>query len=144
MQRLGGLLTAHRLVVVGEAPRLSNGKLNETALDDLMGSAIDAIDGSGADHADPLRQLLDRAWPGPVVWADAAPSGEDFFRAGGDSLQLISVVEAIQDALRVEMPLELVLDEPTPPRIAALVAEAVLIHSLAPPSDAPTDWHHER
>jgi amino acid adenylation domain-containing protein len=105
-----------------------NGKVDRTALPE-PGRDAEALDAEAPEG--PVEELLS------VLWTETLgrPAGrnEDFFDAGGNSLQATRLVARIRQAFGVELPLERVFDRPTVAGLAGEVAEAL---SAAGPAGA--------
>lgn len=106
MERAPAYMTPSRFIAHAELPRTATGKLLRAELE-VPTDTAPRVDWSGAP--DRQRRLAD-------IWADILGHGdfgaeEDFFDVGGDSLQAMSMIVAIEAAFGVRLPFEsLILD----------------------------------
>ncbi|HWE54173.1 MAG TPA: AMP-binding protein, partial [Acidimicrobiales bacterium] len=109
-----------------ELPRLSSGKVNRAVLPapetDLLHHVPGRADSEAAspEMGDALSVVLD-TWRETLGMQEIDPD-DDFFDVGGDSLRAVSVASRLSEATGTDLPLWAVLEEPTPRRMAELVA----------------------
>ncbi|RSZ60394.1 amino acid adenylation domain-containing protein [Massilia atriviolacea] len=102
--------------LLGEFPRLANGKIDRRALAEMPDAA--QPQGAGAQPQDALEALLGGAMAGLLGRAHIAADA-DFFDEGGHSLLVIRLVARLRKLLDIEVVPGLVFDHPTPQALAA-------------------------
>ncbi|MFF7633261.1 amino acid adenylation domain-containing protein [Kitasatospora sp. NPDC008050] len=89
-------------------PLLPSGKVDRRAL-----PAVRAAEGPRSAPRGPVESWLAEVWQ-TVLNAGAAPVREDdFFALGGDSLAAVQVTARVRRALRTQVPVRLLFDQPT-------------------------------
>lgn len=125
--RLADLLPAHmrptRCVFLTELPRLANGKVDRLALAALPTTPITSAKPAARAPVDDLEFVLLKGMAA-LLGSDLGPE-DDFFEAGGHSLQVIKLVARVRKQLKLEVAPGLVFDHPTAAALAlALRAQA--------------------
>jgi non-ribosomal peptide synthetase component F/thioesterase domain-containing protein len=122
-----------RLYIVDEIPRLRSSKLDVralTALDEMTArneqEAMIRAAGAAAAEGDRIAQTAAQVWR-HVLRAPLRGPDDDFFEAGGDSLNAISFIMELEKALGLELPLTLITEAP---KFSAL-CEALREHRTA-------------
>ena len=116
--RLPPYMLPTRVVHLAALPLTTSGKVDRTALPPPeRGDAAAA-----AVPDDPLQAEL-LALVAPLVGVPGLGVGEDFFAAGGNSLQATQVLSRVRDAFGIEVGLPEFFAEPTVARLAELVGE---------------------
>jgi len=135
--RLPGYMVPAGFVFVDTLPRLSNGKVDRTALALLApapGPAEDAA-GAGTPPRTPVEERL-AALYAEVLQVERLGVETSFFEVGGHSLLATRLVSLLREAFGVELPVSAVFDEPTVRGLAGTVEQA--LHGAAPaPAPAP-------
>ncbi len=125
--RLAELLPAHmrpaRCVFLPALPRLANGKVDRLALAALSIAPVASARKPARAPADDLEFVLLKGMA--VLLGSELGPDDDFFEAGGHSLQVIKLVARVRKQLRLEVAPGLVFDHPTAAALAlALRAQA--------------------
>lgn len=104
-----------RVVALDALPRLVNGKLDRAAL---------RLPHAAATAGEPTRGPLEARVAGVLaeVLGCAVGAADDFFALGGDSLQALRALWRLNEALGVELPVDLLYDARTVRAVAARVA----------------------
>jgi non-ribosomal peptide synthetase component F/thioesterase domain-containing protein/acyl carrier protein len=107
-----------RFYLVPSIPRLANSKLDVPALAALDQAAVraecagPAVDDVPAGIAgDEVTRSVARAWQ-RVLASPVRAADDDFFDSGGDSLNAVTFVLALEEALGIEIPLVLINEAP--------------------------------
>jgi len=131
-QTLPPFMIPTSFAVVPKIPVTNNGKVDRTALI-AMGVASPYARKIAAQPRTPLERRVARLWT-EVLQREPAGIDEEFFEAGGDSLQAIALLTRLRGQFEIDLPLESLLAAPTIAALAAAV-EARLLARLAQMSE---------
>jgi amino acid adenylation domain-containing protein len=110
----------HRLDAI---PRLASGKLDMgalRALDENFQREECTVDAPSAAPTSKTEATIAAIWT-RVLQRESVGRDEDFFDCGGDSLAVLSLMFAIEEAFGVELPVTMIYDAPTVARLAAAI-----------------------
>jgi amino acid adenylation domain-containing protein len=136
-------------VVLPTLPRSPSGKLDRSALLPPFREAIpdgDAATVSDAiEPADAIALLLSRIWAG-VLARDRVGANENFFDLGGNSLTAMQIVSRVRDAMRIDLAVRDLFDQPTVARLAVCIerAQPVKRKRIASPREPALSFAQQR
>jgi acyl carrier protein len=90
------------IILVEALPLSPNGKVDRNALSDL--EAVNSRRLASASPRSAIQQRISEIWS-KVLGTDQPGLDENFFDAGGDSLQLIEVHSALERVLSIKVPI---------------------------------------
>ena len=111
------------LVILDELPITPNGKVDRRAL-----PAPEEVAAAGQRQVRAPRTPIEEVLVGlfaAVLGLDRVGVDESFFDLGGHSLMATQLMARVRETYRVEMPLRLLFERPTPERLAQSVATAL-------------------
>lgn len=111
-------------VAVPELPLSAHGKLDEAALQQIA-AAVRPVrrDVQGAPRT-PLEAVVAGVW-GPVLGIETPGVDDNFFDVGGHSLLALRLIHELNVALGLELPVRLILTDPTIARIAQAIEKVL-------------------
>lgn len=124
--RLPSHMIPHRVLVVPSLPRLANFKLDMVRLRGIAAGAVEVADpvqgqaagvGEGTADANALVKIVAEEWTGVLRRGPASPD-QRWDHAGGDSLQALGLMMALERRLERRLPSALVTAWATPRSIA--------------------------
>ncbi|GAA2682815.1 MULTISPECIES: non-ribosomal peptide synthetase [Actinosynnema] len=116
------MVPAH-VVRVGRLPLTPSGKADRKALRGLFSLADTGSDAPAEPPATPLEESVARLWA-ELLGGGAVGRHDDFFDLGGHSIMATELVYRLRREHGVDLPLRVVLEDPTVAGMAARVAEA--------------------
>ena len=145
------------IVLLGEMPLTSNGKIDRRRLPDRDGAAGFAGAAASAGPPEPAEPpATETERQVAAVWAQVLGLGETarvgrqdrFFELGGDSLLALRAAARLRDAFHFDVPLRRLFESPRLAELAAWIDDEQLAHAdradleallaeLEPPSPAP-------
>ena len=118
-----------RLYLADRIPRLPSSKLDVrslVALDEVTvqreRAHVAGAGNAGLDDSDRIARIVAQVWQ-EVLQAPVRGPEDDFFEAGGDSLQGVTFVMELERALDVELPLSVILEAPKFGRLCEILRE---------------------
>ena len=118
-ERLPGYMVPAAWVALDQLPLTQNNKVDRAALPDPNGVSA----GSGAQPEDELEQRIADLF-GEVVRVEGVGRDDGFFELGGDSLLVTEVLARLGEETGVRLPLDILVDAPTPATLAAAIERA--------------------
>ena len=114
-------------------PVTATGKLNLSGLPDPMAGLATGTAAAGGEALSGVEALLAHAWSDVLGHADFGPD-DDFFDVGGDSLQAMAMLVAVERDTQIRVPLEsLILDGASIRSLAARIGTGVQNRDVTPP-----------
>jgi amino acid adenylation domain-containing protein/non-ribosomal peptide synthase protein (TIGR01720 family) len=117
------------LVTAGSVPKTSSGKVQRSTCKQYLADAT-LLDNVVARSDTPTEEVVKRIWA-EVLGVENVGIHDDFFSLGGQSLLATQVASRVRDALKIELPLRALFEQPT----VAGLAES--IERGAAPREAP-------
>jgi amino acid adenylation domain-containing protein len=123
--RLPEYMVPADFVLLDALPLTPNGKVDRRNLPALERGAPPGTSacGEGTAARTPFEELIAAIWA-EVLGIEQVGRSDDFFALGGHSLKAMQVLSRVRDALRVELPLRRLLEEPTVGALAGAVEAA--------------------
>ena len=116
------------MMQIDEIPVTRNGKLNERALPEILTE----ISSEYTAPSNQIEQIIADIYA-EVLGAEQVSVHADFFNAGGNSLRVIRVINAIEEKTGVRLPVKTVFEEKTAARLAkCIVGYETLENSYIP------------
>jgi thioesterase domain-containing protein/acyl carrier protein len=128
--RLPAYMLPTRVVALDRLPTTPSGKIDRRALPVPDGDPLTRQAGRSRSR-NALEEAVTRLW-GRALGLELAKVNDDFFEAGGDSLAAMRVVAELERETGVRLPPSVLVEAPTPERLAKLVARSRVTHQ---PSD---------
>ncbi|WP_144635198.1 non-ribosomal peptide synthetase [Bordetella genomosp. 13] len=119
-------MVPQRWVGLDQLPRNANGKLDRRALPEPQRESVAA-----QPPRTPSEQALAQAWA-DVLDVPSISRDDHFFELGGHSLLAIQLVSRVRAALKVELPLRAVFDQPVLWRMAQALQQGAAASEQAP------------
>jgi amino acid adenylation domain-containing protein/FkbM family methyltransferase len=123
-ERLPVYMIPSAFVVLEKLPLTPSGKVNRRALPVPEASDEIFADGSYEAPRNPLEELLCSIWAGVLRVREVGVTA-NFFKMGGHSLLAIQLISRVREALRVEVSLQKLFDQPTVRSMAEEIEEAL-------------------
>jgi amino acid adenylation domain-containing protein/non-ribosomal peptide synthase protein (TIGR01720 family) len=99
------------LVTVGSVPKTSSGKVQRSTCKQYFADAT-LLDNVVARSETPTEEVVKRIWA-EVLGVESVGLHDDFFSLGGQSLLATQVASRVRDALKIELPLRALFEQPT-------------------------------
>jgi oxalate---CoA ligase len=130
--RLAAFKIPTRIVEVRELPRGSAGKITRSELADLVAGTADASSEPpiGREEAEIARIFSD------VLGVPCVGRRDNFFDLGGDSLNALRVIAAVDAALGVAVMLDALFDHPTVSEFASAIGDGTRVRAAQPEAPA--------
>ncbi|HSD24549.1 MAG TPA: amino acid adenylation domain-containing protein [Solirubrobacterales bacterium] len=128
-ERLPAYMVPAAWILLDELPLTRNNKVDRAALPDADGAAAGGPTGlrlRPASHRPPGDELEGRIASlfGDVLRVDDVGRDDGFFELGGDSLLVTEVLARLGEETGVRLPLDILVDAPTPATLAAAIERA--------------------
>lgn len=123
-ERLPVYMIPSAFVVLDKMPLTPSGKVSRRALPAPEASDEFVADGSYEAPRNPLEELLCGIWAEVLKVREVGATG-NFFELGGHSLSAIQLISRVREALRVEVSLQKLFDQPTVRAMAEEIEEAL-------------------
>ncbi len=132
LSRLPSHLVPNRVLVIPSLPRLANFKLDAIRLREIAAGAVEVVDpnqgqvvevGDGTSGANALMKVVAEEWDGVLRRGPTSPE-QRWDHAGGDSLQALGLMMALERRLERRLPSGLVTASATPRSIAVALGMA--------------------
>ncbi|MGZ5330870.1 MAG: amino acid adenylation domain-containing protein [Solirubrobacterales bacterium] len=118
-QRLPSYMVPAAWVLLDALPLTENNKVDRTALPDADGAQVP----SGTPPRDELESRVAEMFA-EVLRVDGVGRDDGFFELGGDSLLVTEVIARLGEETGVRLPLDILLDAPTPATLARAIERA--------------------
>jgi amino acid adenylation domain-containing protein len=118
-ERLPSYMVPAAWVVLDALPLTQNNKVDRAALPEVDGGPAP----SGAPPRDELEGRIADLF-GEILHTDGVGRDDGFFELGGDSLLVTEVLARLGEETGVRLPLDILLDAPTPATLAAAIERA--------------------
>jgi amino acid adenylation domain-containing protein len=127
VSKLPHYMVPARLVAVDELLLTPNGKVDRKALSGMIGWRFRVIDSQKLPQTETEKLLAD-IWQ-QMFLVSPVSRDDDFFRLGGDSLSVVSLLEKLQQEFGVRIPLANFVNEPSLASLARLFEQYKQIKS---------------
>lgn len=124
-QQLPNYMVPNKVLIVKSLPQTANGKVDNKALAELPEVTQQANDRPFIAPRNETEQQLAEIWKKTMKW-DAVSVEDNFFESGGNSLMAVAMINKINAAFGVELPLQVLFETPTIESLAHKVSELEL------------------
>lgn len=104
-------MVPNRVLVLEQLPLMANGKVDQQALNRLYDGQLNTDKPVIAPEGE-LQQLLAEIWCRVMKW-ESVSMDDDFFESGGNSLTAVMLVNQVNKALTIKLPLQILFQTPT-------------------------------